>query len=158
LTSALEELREMSRGIHPAVLTEGGISPALKALARRSTIPVALDVRCERRLPNAVEVAAYYIVSEALTNAAKHAGASRVEINLQVEDETLFLSILDDGVGGVDPKQGSGLIGLKDRVDALGGTIEIGSPPGNGTRLHIEIPLSTTPQTDSRRSLEALRV
>jgi signal transduction histidine kinase len=137
----VEELREMSRGIHPAILTEGGLSPAVEALALRSPVPVKLNVRLEHRLPDAIEVAAYYVVSEALTNAAKHAEASRVQIDLHVEGETLCLSVVDDGVGGADPSGGSGLIGLKDRVEALGGTIDVASPPGRGTRLDVEFPL-----------------
>jgi PAS domain S-box-containing protein len=141
LTSVVEELREMSRGIHPAILTEGGLPSAFEALALRSSVPVKLNVRCDDRLPDEVEVAAYYVVSEALTNAARHAGASHVQIDLHVDEETLRLSILDDGSGGADPSAGSGLIGLKDRVEALGGTIAVNSPPGNGTRLDVEIPL-----------------
>jgi PAS domain S-box-containing protein len=141
LTSVVEELREMSRGIHPAILTEGGLSPAIEALALRSSVPVKLNVRCERRLPDGIEVAAYYVVSEALTNAAKHADASRVEIALHVEDGTLCLSVVDDGAGGAAPSGGSGLIGLKDRVEALGGTFDVASPPGRGTRLDVEMPL-----------------
>jgi signal transduction histidine kinase len=141
LTSVIEELREMSRGIHPAVLTEGGLSPALEALALRSSVPVRLNLRCEGRLPDGIEAAAYYVVSEALTNAAKHADASRAQIDLHVEKGTLYLSIVDDGVGGADPRGGSGLIGLKDRVEAIGGTINVVSPPGSGTRLDVEIPL-----------------
>jgi signal transduction histidine kinase len=149
LTSVVEELREMARGIHPAVLTEGGLSPALEALALRSPVPVKLNVRCERRLPDGIEVAAYYVVSEGLTNAAKHADASRVQIDLHVEEETLCLSIVDDGVGGADSSGGSGLIGLKDRVEALGGTIDVASPPGSGTRLDVEIPLLQDPPVAS---------
>jgi signal transduction histidine kinase len=141
LTSVVEELREMSRGIHPAILTEGGLSPAVEALALRSPIPVKLNVHCERRLPERIEVAAYYVVSEALTNAAKHADASRLQIDLHVEEDTLYLSIADDGVGGAAPSRGSGLIGLRDRVEALGGTIGVSSPPGSGTRLDVEISL-----------------
>ena len=141
LTSVVEELREMSRGIHPAILTEGGLSAAFEALALRSSVPVKLNVRFEGRLPDEVEVAAYYVVSEALTNAARYADASHVQIDLRVEEETLRLSILDDGSGGADPSAGSGLIGLKDRVEALSGTIEVNSPPGSGTRLDVEIPL-----------------
>jgi signal transduction histidine kinase len=150
----LEELREISRGIHPAILTEGGLAPALKALARRSAIPVEIEVRCERRLAEGVEVAAYYVVSEALTNAAKHAAASRVQIVLRLENATLYLAIRDDGVGGADPTRGSGLIGLKDRVEALGGRIEVASSPGSGTRLQVEIPLPSNPPTDSPTSRE----
>src|SRR5262249_36562663 len=140
LTSAITELREMSRGIHPAVLTEGGVVPALKALARRSTVPVELDLRCDRRLPDGVEVAVYYVVSEALTNASKHGNASRVRIALWIEGDTVRLWIGGDGVGGADPGRGSGLMGLRDRVEALGGTIGVASPPGAGTRLEIAIP------------------
>jgi PAS domain S-box-containing protein len=141
LTSVVEQLREMSRGIHPAILTEGGLSAAFEALALRSSVPVKLNVRCEGRFPDEVEVAAYYVVSEALTNAAKYADASHVQINLNADEETLRLSILDDGSGGADPSAGSGLIGLKDRVEALSGTIQVNSPPGDGTWLHVEIPL-----------------
>ncbi|MFL6035211.1 MAG: GAF domain-containing protein [Gaiellaceae bacterium] len=141
LTGVVEELREMSRGIHPAVLTEGGLSAAFEALALRSSVPVKLDVRCEDRFPHEVEVAAYYVVSEALTNAARYADASHVQIDLHAEEQTLRLSIFDDGSGGADPSAGSGLIGLKDRVEALSGTIEVNSPPGSGTRLDVEIPL-----------------
>jgi signal transduction histidine kinase len=141
LTSVIDELREMSRGIHPAILTEGGLAPAVEALALRSPIPVKLNLRSERRLSDGIEVAAYYVVSEALTNAAKHADASRLEIDLRIEEETVRLSVVDDGVGGADPSRGSGLVGLTDRVEALGGTIEVASPPGRGTRLDVEIPL-----------------
>jgi PAS domain S-box-containing protein len=154
LTVVLEELREISRGIHPAILTEGGLAPALKALARRSAIPVEIEVRCERRLEEGLEVAAYYVVSEALTNAAKHAAASRVQIAVRLEDATLYLSICDDGVGGADPTRGSGLIGVKDRVEALGGRIEVASAPGSGTRLQVEIPLPSNPPTGSHTSRE----
>jgi signal transduction histidine kinase len=149
LTSVVEELREMSRGIHPAILTEGGLSPAMEALALRSSVPVKLNVRCERRLPDGIEVAAYYVVSEALTNAAKHADASRVLIDLHVEEGTLCLSVVDDGVGGAGPSGGSGLMGLKDRVEALGGTFDVASPPGSGTRLDVEIPLFADPSVAS---------
>jgi len=141
LAGAVDELREMSRGIHPAVLTEGGLSPALKALGRRSPVRVKLDIQAEDRLPDQIEVAAYYIVSETLTNASKHAGAERVWVTLRVEGETLQLSIRDDGAGGADPSRGSGLIGLADRVGALQGTIEIESPPGGGTRIDVRLPL-----------------
>ena len=141
VTSVVEELREMSRGIHPAVLSEGGLSPALEALALRSAVPVKLNVLHEQRLPDAVEVAAYYVASEALTNASKHADASRVEIDLYLDDASLRLSICDDGGGGADPSRGSGLIGLKDRVEALGGTIDVESPHGRGTRLQVAIPV-----------------
>jgi signal transduction histidine kinase len=149
LTSVIDELREMSRGIHPAILTEGGLAPAVDALARRSTVPVELEVRVERRFPDAIEVAAYYVISEALTNVAKHAAASRVEIRLEAETGALRVAIRDDGVGGADPTGGSGLIGLRDRVEALGGSIAVASPPGGGTRLDVEFPLGTGPSPGS---------
>jgi signal transduction histidine kinase len=141
VTSVVDELREMSRGIHPAVLSKGGLSPALEALALRSAVPVKLNVRHEQRPPDAVEVAAYYVASEALTNVAKHSDASRVEIDLDLDldDARLRLSICDDGGGGADPSRGSGLVDLKDRVEALGGTIKIESPQGRGTRLQVAI-------------------
>jgi len=141
LAGVLEELQEISRGIHPAVLTRGGLMPALKTLARRSAVPVELDVRVQTRLPEPVERAAYYIVSEALTNTAKHAHASTVHIDLEARDGVLGLSVRDDGCGGADPTRGSGLIGLTDRVDALAGTIQVASPIGAGTTLLITLPL-----------------
>jgi signal transduction histidine kinase len=141
LTSVLGELREISHGLHPAILSEGGLEPALRALRRRSPIPVELDLHPKRRLPGRVEVAAYYVVSEALTNAAKHARASVVNVELDTHDAILQLAIRDDGIGGADPDQGSGLIGLSDRIEALGGTLQVTSPAGNGTTLLIEVPL-----------------
>ena len=141
VASVLEELRETARGIHPAILAEGGLGPALKTLARRSPIPVELDVRGETRLPKRIEVAAYYVVSEALTNAAKHAEASVVHVDVEPKDGSVRLLIRDDGVGGADPGRGSGLIGLGDRVEAVGGRIEITSPPGNGTALVVTLPV-----------------
>jgi signal transduction histidine kinase len=137
------KLREMPRGIHPAILTEGGLSPAIEALALRSVVPIKLDVRCEQRLPESVEVAAYYVVSEGLTNAAKHANASCVEVDLHAEEDSFSLAIHDDGMGGADPGGGSGLMGLKDRVEALGGRLEVASPAGRETRLDAAIPLVT---------------
>jgi GAF domain-containing protein len=142
LAGALKELRDLSRGIHPAILTEGGISPALKALGRRSDVRVKLDVGFEHRLPDQVEAAAYYTVSEALTNASKHANATRVWVSLRVDGDLLLLSIRDDGVGGADPSRGSGLTGLRDRIEALGGKIQIESPPGSGTLIAVEIPIA----------------
>jgi signal transduction histidine kinase len=141
LTTAAEELRELSRGIHPAVLTEAGLSAALKALGRRSPVRVKLELRHDERLPEQVEVAAYYTVSEALTNASKHACATYVSVSLSVQQDTLHLSIQDDGIGGADPTVGSGLLGLSDRIQALGGTIEVESPRGQGTRVDAEIPI-----------------
>jgi signal transduction histidine kinase len=143
LGGVLEELREISRGIHPAILSKGGLEQALRALARRSALPVELDLRAERRLPEHVEVAAYYVVSEALTNAAKHAQASVVSVELEAHDAIVQLAIRDDGIGGADPEQGSGLVGLSDRIEALGGMLEVTSPTGNGTTLLIEIPVES---------------
>ena len=141
LVSVSDELREISRGIHPAILSEGGLGPALRALCRRSAVPVELDLHADRRLPEPVEVAAYYVVSEALTNAAKHAHASVVNVDLDTHAPTLQLAIRDDGIGGADPSHGSGLVGLSDRVEALGGTLQVTSPAGNGTTLLIDVPL-----------------
>jgi PAS domain S-box-containing protein len=145
LTDAVAELREISRGIHPAALSEAGLGPALRTLARRSTIPVDLDVTTDTRLPEPIEVAVYYVASEALANAAKHAQASRMEVCLATRNCSLALSIRDDGVGGADPGQGSGLAGLQDRVEALGGTIRIDSPSGAGTSLVVTLPLDDEP-------------
>jgi GAF domain-containing protein len=142
LTTAVDELRELSRGIHPSILTEGGLSPALKALGRRSAVRVKLDMGFEQRLSDHVEVAAYYTVSEALTNASKHANATRVWVSLRVDHDMLRLSIRDDGVGGADPNRGSGLTGLRDRIEALAGRIKIESPSGSGTLIEVEIPIA----------------
>ena len=141
LRTAVEELRELSRGIHPSALTANGLSPALKALARRSTVRVTLDVGFEHRLPDHVEVAAYYTVSEALTNTAKHANAVRAWVSLRLERDLLLLSIRDDGVGGADARRGSGLTGLRDRIEALGGEFRIESAPGRGTGIEVQIPI-----------------
>jgi signal transduction histidine kinase len=141
LTSAVEDLQEMSRGIHPAILARGGLGPALKALARRAGVPVELDVRGDRDLPDAVEVACYYVVSEVLTNVTKHAQASLVHVELELTSSTVELLIRDDGIGGADPSRGSGLIGLSDRVAALGGTLAIASPTGGGTTVTASIPI-----------------
>ena len=141
LGEVFNDLRELSRGIHPAILSEGGLDPALRALGRRSAVPVKLDVNVGERLAERVEVAAYYVVSEALTNTAKYAEATLVEIQAAIHDDLLELSIRDDGVGGADPARGSGLIGLTDRVEALGGRIWITSPIGEGTSLHVELPV-----------------
>ena len=139
LAGVVEELREISHGIHPAVLSSGGLGPALRGLARRSAVPVELDLHAGR-LPEHVEVAAYYAVSEALANAAKHARASIVQVELRTHDAMVRVAIRDDGVGGADPARGSGLVGLSDRVEALGGTLKVTSPAGGGTTLLIEIP------------------
>jgi signal transduction histidine kinase len=140
LGTALDELREVSHGIHPAILSEAGLGPALEALARRSAVPVELDLNLGPRLDQHVEAAGYYIASEAITNAAKHAQASVIDVVVDGCDGALTLSIIDDGVGGADPGRGSGIIGLRDRVEALGGTMLVMSPPGQGTTLHVQVP------------------
>jgi signal transduction histidine kinase len=145
LGAIASELREISRGIHPGILSKGGLAPAIRGLARRSAIPVELDLGVNSRMPESVEVAAYYIVSEALTNAAKHARASEVTVRAGTEDGKLHLTVVDDGVGGAVVGSGSGLIGLKDRVEALSGRLEVVSPAGGGTTLVATIPL--TPNT-----------
>jgi signal transduction histidine kinase len=141
LAEAVEDLQEISRGIHPAILSKGGLGPALKALARRSAVPVELDLRVDRRLPEPVEVTAYYVVSEALTNAAKHANPSVIRVEAEAADGAVRIAVRDDGAGGADPDHGSGLVGLQDRVEAIGGLLEVTSPPGGGTSLLVTIPL-----------------
>jgi signal transduction histidine kinase len=141
LKAALEELREIARGIHPAILSEKGLVTALKAVARRSPTPVALDARVEGPLPDSVEVAAYYVVSEMLTNTAKHSQATAVHVDVTQADDVLHIAVRDDGVGGADPAGGSGLVGLRDRVEALGGTIALQSAKGAGTSVEVLLPL-----------------
>ena len=152
LTRAMDELRAFAQGIHPAILTQGGLGPALRTLAGHSAVPVELDVRTNGRLPERVEVAAYYVVSEALTNAAKHGHASTVIVRVEAADGLLRVGISDDGVGGAQFGRGSGLVGLKDRVEALGGEITMQSDPAAGTSLSIELPLTD----DAERGTEAL--
>jgi signal transduction histidine kinase len=141
LTDVSAELRELSRGLHPAILSQGGLSSALKTLARRSTVPVTLDAVIDRRLPDSVEVGAYYVVAEALANAAKHAQASRVTVCARMAREHLQIAVQDDGIGGADPSKGSGLIGLKDRIETLSGTMRVVSRRGSGTSVYVNIPL-----------------
>ena len=141
LDEILGDLRELSRGIHPAILSEGGLGPALRTLARRSAVPVELQMATEGRLPERVEVTAYYVIAEALTNVAKHAEASLVQVEVAATDGRVRLDVRDDGVGGADPGRGSGLVGLKDRVAATGGTLRVDSRPGQGTSLLVELPL-----------------
>jgi signal transduction histidine kinase len=141
LDGVLAELREIARGLHPAILADGGLRPALKTLARRSAVPARLDIQVEGRLPDPVEIAAYYMVSEALTNAAKHARATTAHIQLTAEDGVLHVRVHDDGRGGADFSAGSGLVGLNDRAEALGGHLDLHSPPGAGTTLEITLPL-----------------
>jgi signal transduction histidine kinase/DNA-binding NarL/FixJ family response regulator len=143
-TGALEELREIARGLHPAILTESGLHPALRALARRSAVPVDLDVRVPGRLPEQIEVSGYYVVAEALTNAAKHARASAVSVQVEVVGDALRVLVRDDGTGGADLTPDAGLVGIKDRVEAQGGRFLLESPHGAGTSVHVEFPLATT--------------
>jgi signal transduction histidine kinase len=137
---ALEELRELARGIHPAALTERGLGPALASLANRATIPVAVEGLPAERLPDQVEAAAYYVVSEALANVAKHAGASSVTVRVGRDNGQAVVEVVDDGVGGANPGLGSGLHGLADRIESLNGYLRIQSPPGKGTTIRAEIP------------------
>jgi PAS domain S-box-containing protein len=141
LAGALEDLHEITRGIHPVVLSKGGLVPALNALSRRTAVRVELDLRAEGRLPEPVEVAAYHAVSEALANAAKHADATVVRVRLDAHDSVVDLAVVDDGRGGADMRRGSGLVGIRDRVEALGGTIDIESALGHGTSLRVRLPV-----------------
>jgi PAS domain S-box-containing protein len=140
LSQALQELRELARGIHPAVLTERGLEPAVRAVADRAPLPVELSVDVEGRLPGPAEAAAYYVVSEALTNVAKYAQASHVKVSVRRTEGGVRLEVVDDGVGGAHPDHGTGLRGLADRVEALGGRLTIDSPRGAGTTLRADIP------------------
>jgi signal transduction histidine kinase len=141
LADAVEDLQEISRGIHPAILSKGGLGPALQTLAHRSAIPVDLDITTDVRLAEPIEVAAYFVASEALANAVKHSQASRIDVLLEQRDGRLFLSVRDDGIGGADTARGSGLVGLTDRVEALGGSIRVSSRPGEGTQIAVELPV-----------------
>jgi len=145
LADAVAELQEFSRGIHPAILSERGLGPALRTLARRSAVPVDLEVTASARCPEPIEIAAYYVASEALANAMKHAQASRIEMSLATRDGSLLLSVRDDGVGGADPARGSGLAGLTDRVEALSGSIHLHSAAGTGTQITVDLPLDYEP-------------
>jgi signal transduction histidine kinase len=147
LTSTLEDLQEIARGIHPAVLAEGGLLPALKMLARRSAVPVELEMRAGPRLPRSIEVAVYYVVSESLTNVAKYAHASLAHVEVGVVEHALRVSVRDDGGGGADATRGSGLVGLRDRVEALGGVLTVRSPLGAGTTVAVELPLNDFAQS-----------
>jgi PAS domain S-box-containing protein len=143
----IEEVRELARGIHPRILSSGGLGPALETLARHSAVPATVVTQTAARLPAPVEVTAYYVASEALTNAAKHAQASAVDIAVEADGGWLVLKIRDDGVGGADPSRGSGLISLRDRVQALGGALGVRSETGGGTELIARIPIATPAPT-----------
>jgi signal transduction histidine kinase len=153
LRTGLAELRELARGIHPAVLTSHGLGPAIGALASRSPVPVEVDADAVE-LPQPVEIAAYFVVSEALTNVAKYAQATEATVTVRQADGVVRVEIADDGVGGADPTRGSGLSGLEDRVAALDGTVTVASPPGAGTRVLAEIPCA--PQTAEPDRLDAV--
>ncbi|MBV9794316.1 MAG: hypothetical protein JO016_10285 [Actinobacteria bacterium] len=143
-TEVLEELREIGRGLHPAILTDTGLRPALRALARRSAIPVELNIQVPGRLPEQIEVSGYYVVAESLTNTVKHARAAAVSVEVGVAGDALRITVHDDGIGGADLGRGDGLAGLKDRVEALGGRFRLDSPPGAGTAVRVEFPLAAT--------------
>ncbi|MEA2516326.1 MAG: hypothetical protein QOG16_164, partial [Actinomycetota bacterium] len=139
LTAALEELRELSRGLHPGILSDGGLGAAIETLTERAVVPVLVEVP-EERFPEDVEVAAYFVVSEALANVAKHSGASRATVKIARTDAQVRVEVTDDGVGGADPRSGSGLRGLDDRVAAIDGLLDIESPPGRGTSVVASLP------------------
>jgi PAS domain S-box-containing protein len=141
LTTILDEVREISRGLHPPLLSRAGLGPALKSLARRSPVPVELQVALDSRPVQSVEIAAYYVVSEAMANTVKHAHASVLDVRVWQVDDGLRLRVQDDGVGGADTGTGTGLIGLVDRVEALGGRFALESPPGRGTEILVELPM-----------------
>jgi PAS domain S-box-containing protein len=148
LTLALQELRELARGLHPAVLTDHGLRAAVEMLADRAPLPVEIEETPDERLPEPVEAAAYFLIAEALTNVAKYAHASAARITVTAGRSSLVVEVSDDGVGGADPATGSGLRGLADRVEALGGSLEVSSPDGEGTSLRAEIPLSAVALAD----------
>ncbi len=152
LAEILKDLQEISRGIHPAILSKGGLEPAIKGLARRSAVAVELDLQVEQRLPSQIEVAAYYVVSEALTNVAKYAHASVVHVVVHASDSIAEIAVRDDGIGGADPTRGSGLVGLMDRVAVLGGTLTVTDEPGKGTSIVAKIPVDGRSPLDPERS------
>jgi len=141
LNLALRELRELAHGIHPSLLSSGGLALAVPELAGRCPVPVEVDVQAEGRLPELIESTAYFVLSEALANVAKHSGASRAWVRAYVEGDDLELVVRDNGVGGASLDKGTGMLGVADRVDAVGGSLEVDSPPGAGTTLSVRIPL-----------------
>jgi signal transduction histidine kinase len=149
LDAVLEELRTIASGLRPAALSHGGLAPALATLARRSPVPVVLDVRPPGGVAESVEVAAYYVVAETLTNTTKHAEASRIDVTVELRDGGLWVCVRDDGVGGADPACGSGLVGLRDRIEAFGGTMTLDSPSGEGTTLVAQLPLPEHPALEA---------
>jgi PAS domain S-box-containing protein len=153
IEAVLEDVRELSRGLHPALLSRGGLRPSLRALARKSPLKVDLQLDIDKRPAEPIETAVYYVVSEALTNAAKHSQASNVAVTVATADDALGATIEDDGVGGAEASAGSGLVGLIDRVEALGGRFALDSPPRRGTRIVIELPLALQPDREAARAL-----
>jgi signal transduction histidine kinase len=147
IEEVLHELRELAHGLRPPLLAATGLRPALRGLARRAPLPVQLDIQVNTRLPEPTELAAYYVVAEALTNVAKHACASRAEVAVTATEDAVTVRVTDDGIGGADPSRGSGLLGLHDRVEALGGTVVLSSPP-QGTTLVAEFPITQTQSPD----------
>jgi signal transduction histidine kinase len=141
LKGVLDELRTIASGLHPAALSHGGLAPALRTLARRCPVPVVLDVQLPEGVADSVEVAAYYVIAETVTNTTKHAEASRIDVTVELRDGRLSVCVRDDGVGGADPACGSGLVGLKERIEAMGGTMTLDSPSGGGTTLIADLPL-----------------
>jgi signal transduction histidine kinase len=149
LNGVLEELHTIASGLHPAALSRGGLAPALGTLARRSPVPMVLDVRLPEGVAESVEVAAYYVVAETVTNTTKHAEASRIDVTAELRDGRLWLCVRDDGVGGADPAYGSGLVGLRDRIEAFGGAMTLDSPSGGGTTLVAQLPLPEHPALEA---------
>jgi signal transduction histidine kinase len=141
LQVAMDELREIASGIHPLVLRQHGLERALRKLARRASISIRLNLQLCGRLPEDVEIGGYYAISELLTNAAKHAGVDIVDLTVEARADELFIAMRDEGVGGADSANGTGLTGLRDRIEALGGTMGVDSPPGSGTSVRVRIPL-----------------
>jgi signal transduction histidine kinase len=154
LDAALDELRELARGIHPSILSDRGLEAALEAVAGRSTVPVQLDLDGCGKLPLSLQTTAYFVVAEALTNASKHAHPDRIEVRVAVGEGHARVEVRDDGSGGVDPARGSGLRGLADRVSALGGTLEIHSPAGAGTTIRARIPVPAEESPEAGADIE----
>jgi signal transduction histidine kinase len=142
LAATRQELRDLSQGVHPAILVEAGLEAAIRALARRSPLPVRVRMRADGRLPGPCEITAYYVATEAFTNAAKHANAPAVDILIEEADSMLTVQVSDDGAGGADATRGSGLTGLRDRVEAVGGSMTLDSPAGAGTVLTALLPVT----------------
>jgi signal transduction histidine kinase len=141
--AAIADIRELARGVHPAILTESGLGAALASLADRAPLPVVVTDELDRRLPGSVEATAYFVAAEALTNAIKHSGASRIDLRTWLADDQLHLDVSDDGRGGADTMNGTGLTGIQDRVAALGGTVRLESRDGQGTRLEVALPCAS---------------